>query len=114
MPLHQVKHDSFEVCIGDLFVAVFVKFFHGFIDIRARYIFIAFLFLEKSLHFIVANVPVSIFIIEIKCLLYIIVIYEHIEIDATHKELVKVQLVVSIDVGAFQWVKQSFTIFDFV
>lgn len=84
MPLHQVRHDDFEIFKGDLFVSIFIELFHGVIDISIRYILIAFLFLEKRLHLVVANVPVSIFVVVVKRLLDVVFIDEDVEIDATH------------------------------
>ena len=98
----QVLHELLKVLEHDLVVAVFIEFFHGFFDILTRYNLISLLSLEQCRHFLVADEAVPVFIVFIKCLFDIVIVYKHVEIDTAHKEFVKVELVASINVSAFQ------------
>ena len=61
-----------------------------------------------------ADGTVPIYIVGIKRLFHKVLIYEYVDINTTHKKLIKVDLLVSINICETQGLIQSFTIFNHV
>ena len=115
MPLHQVIHNNFKVYKSDLVVSIFVKLFDCIFDISVtKVVFVFILLSEQFFHLVMAEITVPIFIESIKCLFYVGVMRKDVNIYATHKKLVYIELLVSIDVCEFQGIIQSFPILDLV